>query len=205
LRERLAGEGLTGTLRLDFHQLPAPGALFIHRTHPLVSVLADYLLEKALDEEPSHFDQADWVARAGAIFTGAVTVRTTVLLLRLRHQLTVTRRNQSRLSMCEETLALVLEGSESPATLDEFRARLLLDAQPERNMPAPLRDRHIQQALDSLPRWQPLLEELAHARARTLLEDHRRVREASAATGTYQVSPSLPVDVMGLYVLIPAA
>jgi hypothetical protein len=33
----------------------------------------------------------------------------------------------------------------------------------------------------------------------------RRVREASAATGTYQVSPSLPVDVMGVYILIPAA
>ena len=33
--------GLTGTLRIDFHQPPAPGARFIHRSHPLVGCLAD--------------------------------------------------------------------------------------------------------------------------------------------------------------------
>ena len=71
-------------------------------------------------------------------------------------------------------------------------------------MPSALRDRYVQHALDSLPCWTPLLEELAHARARQLLDDHRRVREASDATGGYRVVPNLPVDVMGVFVLIPA-
>jgi superfamily II DNA or RNA helicase len=74
LRERLAGEGLAGTLRIDFHQPPAPGALFIHRTHPLVACLADHLLENALDDEAVGDTVAD-VARAGAIFTAAVAAR----------------------------------------------------------------------------------------------------------------------------------
>jgi hypothetical protein len=36
-----------------------------------------------------------------------------------------------------------------------------------------------------------------------LLQDHRRVREAAEGRGSYQVTASLPVDVMGLYVLLP--
>lgn len=203
LRERLEGEGLADSLKIDFHQPPAPGSLFIHRTHPLVAGLADYLLEKALDRggEPS---DTDWIARAGAIFTDAVGTRTTVLVLRLRHQLTLTRRAQSRLLLCEETVTYALEGLDDPKVLDEAAARTLLDAEPLRNMPPPLRDRHVQQALDSLPGWTPLLEELAQTRAQQLLKDHRRVREASDSTGRYQVVPSLPVDIMGVFVLIPA-
>lgn len=88
--------------------------------------------------------------------------------------------------------------------LPEEQARTLLDVQPARNMPTALRDRHIQQAIDALPGWTPLLEGIAQERAQQLLEDHRRVREASDARGSYQVTPSLPVDVMGVFVLVPA-
>ena len=205
IRERLEGEGLVGTIRIDFHQPPAPGAAFIHRTHPLVVCLADYLLERALDTEARpESGETDWIARAGAIFTEAVSSRTTVLLLRLRHQLTVTRSTGSRLLLCEETVALALTGADSPARLPEDLARTLLDAQPARNMPTALRDRHIQQAIDSLPGWRLMLESVAHERAQQLLEDHRRVREASDARGSYHVTPSLPVDVMGVFVLVPA-
>ena len=71
-------------------------------------------------------------------------------------------------------------------------------------MPPPIRHRHLQQALDMLPAWAPQLEAMANERAQALLQDHRRVREAAEAKGTYQVTASLPVDVMGIYVLVPA-
>ena len=48
------------------------------------------------------------------------------------------------------------------------------------------------------------LEAIAQQRAQALLQDHRRVREAADANGSYQVTASLPVDVMGVYVLVPA-
>src|SRR5690606_2766853 len=51
LRERLAEERLDKSHAIDFHYPPAQGALFIHRTHPLVSILADSLLEGALQDE----------------------------------------------------------------------------------------------------------------------------------------------------------
>jgi len=202
VQERLAAEGLSGTLRIDFHQPAAQGATFIHRTHPLVAVLADTLLEQALDATPSS-DDAAAVARAGAAFVGAVSLKTTVLLLRIRHQLTVTHGTSTRLLMCEEAVAVAAAGSDAFAELTPEQTRQLLGAEATRNMPAPLRDRQLQSALDALPDWQPQFEAIAKARAQALLADHRRVREAAEGRGSYQVTASLPVDVMGLYVLLP--
>lgn len=204
VRERLAAEGLANTLRIDFHQPAAQGANFVHRTHPLVSVLADTLLEQALDDANATADDAA-VARAGAAFVQGVSLKTTVLLLRIRHQLTVTHGSQTRLLMCEEAVAVAASGSEPFAELAPDMTRQLLGAEATRNMPAPLRDRQLQTALDALPGWQPQLEAMAKARAQALLADHRRVREAAEGRGSYQVTASLPVDVMGLYVLLPDA
>lgn len=203
VKERLVADGLTGTLQVDFHQPAAQGALFIHRTHPLVAALADTLLERALTVEDA--SEGDEVARAGAAFVGNVSIKTTVLLLRLRHQLTVTRGDQTRLMLCEETVAVRSTSAEPLAVLNPLQARELLGTEVTRNMPQVIRDRHLQQALDSLPDWTPQLEAIARDRAETLLQDHRRVREAAEARGSYQVTPSLPVDVIGLYVLVPAA
>lgn len=202
VRERLAAEGLANTLRIDFHQPAAQGATFVHRTHPLVSVLADTLLEHAMDDVSAMVDDAA-VARAGAAFVRGVSLKTTVLLLRIRHQLTVTHGSHMRLLMCEEAVAVAASGSEPFAELAPDVTRQLLGAEATRNMPAPLRDRQLQAALDALPGWQPQLEAMAKARAQVLLADHRRVREAAEGRGSYQATASLPVDVMGLYVLLP--
>lgn len=203
VRERLAADGFIGTLRVSFHQPPGAGSLFIHRTHPIVAALADTLLERALEEAADASDAAA-VARAGAAFVGNVSLRTTVLLLRLRHQLSVTRGSATRLMLCEETVAVSVAGSGSPEVLAPDAARSLLGTEAVRNMPPPIRDRHLQQALDMLPAWTPQLEAMAKERAQVLLQEHRRVREAAEAKGSYQVTASLPVDVMGLYVLVPS-
>ncbi|CAJ8262596.1 helicase [Burkholderia pseudomallei] len=204
VRERLAVEGLTDTLRIDFHQPPAQSTSFIHRTHPLVAVLADTLLERALDDA-AYVTEDTTVARAGSAFVNHVSLKTTVLLLRIRHQLTVTHGSSTRLLMCEEAVAVAASGNEPLTELSADQTRALLGAEATRNMPAPLRDRQLQSALDALPGWQPQFEAIAQTRAQALLQDHRRVREAAEGRGSYQVTASLPVDVMGVYVLLPDA
>lgn len=204
IRERLSAEGIEGTLRIDFHQPVTQGALFIHRTHPLVVVLADILLERALDPTNGASDDTA-VARAGAAFVSNVQFKTTVLLLRMRHQLSVTHGTQTRLILCEESVAVASAGAASFELLSANDARELLSADAIRNMPRPVRDRQLQTALDTLPVWQPQLDAIAKTRSQELLQDHRRVREAADAKGAYQVTASLPVDVMGVYVLVPAA
>lgn len=205
IRDRLEREGMEGSLHISFRQPPAPRAQFIHRTHPLVSALADYLLETALDDGREAAEPGgEAIARVGAIFTERAMTRTTVLLIRLRHQLTVTHRDKTRLLLCEETLAVGMPADDEENLLDDATARALMAAEPSRNMPPPLRNQSIQRALDQLSGWAPVLENLARTRAQLLLEDHRRVRTASDARGEYRVTPSLPVDVIGVFVLTPA-
>ena len=67
------------------------------------------------------------------------------------------------------------------------------------------RSRELQLAIDFLSHTTAVLDPLAIERANTLLADHRRVREAARDVGQYAVRPSLPVDVLGVYVLLPDA
>ena len=48
------------------------------------------------------------------------------------------------------------------------------------------------------------LDEHAAARAQALGRDHDRVRAAARAAGASEVEAVMPVDVIGLYVLLPA-
>ena len=204
LRQRLADEGLVPegatraahtTLVLDFAEL--------HRSHPLVSVLADHLLENALQSGDDAPAAASITARCAATITDAVDVVTTVVLLRLRHQLGYVRRRQPYQMMAEETVALAVKGRSNPEWLSDDTTAQLLECVPTANLPQGAMAREVAQALQFLAQHPQQLNALAQARAQTLLADHRRVREAARDVGQYSVAPCLPVDVMGVYVLLP--
>ena len=204
LRQRLSDEGLVPegasraahtTLVLDFAEL--------HRSHPLVSVLADHLLENALQSGEDAPAAASITARCAATITDAVDVVTTVVLLRLRHQLGYVRRRQPYQMMAEETVALAVKGRSNPEWLSDDTTAQLLECVPTANLPREAMAREVAQALQFLAQHPQQLNALAQARAQTLLADHRRVREAARDVGQYSVAPCLPVDVMGVYVLLP--
>lgn len=199
LRERLADEGIAQPVALDFHYPPAVGTRFIHRSHPLVGLLADHVLEGALNGD------APIAARAAATVTADVDTVTTLYLLRLRHHLELTRRGQTRQLMAEEAVAIGVRGRAHPQWLTEDEAAPLLDARPSANLDAAAATRELRQALEFLHTQRAVLERLATDRADALLADHRRVREASRDVGQYAVRASLPVDVLGVYVLLPDA
>ncbi len=206
VRERLEAAGhAKKTIRLTFRH-PAPaGFEAVHRTHPLVSALADHVAERALAE-----DLPDLAARCGAIVTRAVTRRTVILLLRLRSQIGIEEREGTqwkrvRTLLSEEAIGIALAGSDAPRLLEDADALALLEATPARNMDAEERSFEVREALEELPAAIPAIEEIARARARALLADHTRVRDASAGKGWRpSVEPCLPADVVGLYVLVPA-
>ncbi|MEX1214725.1 helicase-related protein [Saccharospirillum sp.] len=190
LRQRLADDGIDKPLTLDFTEL--------HRSHPLVTILAEHLLEEALQDS----DQAI-AARCAATVTNDVDVVTTLYLLRLRHQLSYVRRRQPHQLMAEETVTLAVKGRSNPEWLSDDSAAALLQCQPSANLPAEQMQRQIQSALDFLQTQPERLRALAQQRADTLLADHKRVREAARDIGQYSVTPCLPVDVIGVYVLLP--
>ncbi|ALD91665.1 Superfamily II DNA/RNA helicase, SNF2 family [Cupriavidus gilardii CR3] len=189
LRQRLADEGIDKPQLIDFIEL--------HRSHPLVGLLAQHLLEDALGGE------RPLAARCAATLTNDVEVVTTLYLLRLRHQLSYVRRREPFQMMAEETVALAVQGRNAPQWLADDGVSRLLECTPSGNLPPEAAQREIRIALDFLAAHPQQLQAVAQQRADALLADHQRVRKATRDVGQYSVSPCLPVDVMGVYVLLP--
>lgn len=82
-------------------------------------------------------------------------------------------------------------------------SRRMLDSKPSANLSREAVVREIATALEFLTQHRGVLDHLAQERAEALLADHRRVREAARDVGQYDVRPCLPVDVLGVYVLLP--
>ena len=189
LHQRLADEGLDRPQLIDGNEL--------HRSHPLVTLLADHLLEESLQGR-DHL-----AARCAVTLTTAVDQVTSLYLLRLRHQLSYLRRREPFQLMAEETLSLAVRGRTHPEWLTDEATGRLLECPPSGNLPPALVERELRAALDFLSQHQARLSALAEERAQALLEDHRRVREAARDVGQYRVSPCLPLDLIGVYVLLP--
>ena len=63
----------------------------------------------------------------------------------------------------------------------------------------------MRRAVEGYEALRPELEAAALRRGEELLEAHRRVRAAARIKGVKQeIRPHLPVDVLGIYVLLPA-
>lgn len=205
LRERLAAEQLESTLALDFTQPTARGCTFIHRSHPLVTTLADELLERALSDEADNTHQLAHLGRTGVWRSTSVNVITTIALLRLRHQLTLTRRGHEHVLLVEEALPVAWQGRNTPAELTGEQLLEWLATPAIGNLPDSVREREKSNALQAINERQEALQTLAESQAQRLLDDHRRVRDAADARGSYTVKALQPVDVVAAYVLLPGA
>lgn len=202
VRERLALEGFEKSLLVDFTSPPAPRCRAIHRSHPVVAILAETLLERTLAANGLETTQDPSIlGRVGCWHAPNVQAPTTITLLRLRHQLVTTRAGQAQTILVEEAAALAWCGGAK--SVEGTEALTLLVPAPVGDPPAPVRARFASRALDELATRQADLEAYALRRAQALLEDHRRVRDASAARGSHAVKALLPPDVIGLFVLLP--
>lgn len=203
VKERLDAEGLAGTLTVDF-DYPARGrSRAIQRSHPLVSVLAETLLERTLADGASTGDEAGVLGRVGCWVSAAVTTRTLVAVLRLRHQLVTTKGRRSTVILVEEAAAVAWTGADARLLAEGDEALALLTPPPAAEPPTHVRDRVVAQALEQLGTRLGDLDDFARRRAATLLEDHERVRESSRGRGSHEVHALLPPDVIGFVVLLP--
>lgn len=183
---------------------PTPeGVEYVGRNHPLVEGLARYILEDAL----SHTNEPI-AARCGFTTTNAVQKRTTLLLVRLRHLLnsskrTTETRNTTSL-LAEECAVIGFTGSpSSPTWLSQLEATSLLqEAKPVSDVTKAIKQVEISELLQRLEELQPDLEKFARERAEELLQSHRRVRTMTQE-GRIRVTPQLPMDVLGIFILQP--
>jgi hypothetical protein len=205
VRERLETEGIEGTIPIDFGYPPAPRCRPIQRSHPLVSILAETLLERTLGASVVENNGSDpaILGRVGCWISDGVQSRTTIALLRLRHQLIVRRRRDERGLLVEEAASMAWNESGSfsgPTGEDAFR---LLALPPVGDPPPHVRQREAARAVAWLKERENDLKAFLDERAKALLDDHLRVREASKDIGNTTVNPVPPPDVIGVFVLLP--
>ena len=141
------------------------------------------------------------LGRVGAWEIDGIQSVTTIALLRIRYQLTVIDETY----LVEEACTI---GWNKKTTIDSETALDLLK-QPSTN---DLQDKTklIQNALNEIETTKKqFISDFAAQRAKILEDDHRRIRKASnpkrrsdGKNVTYSVSP-FPVDIIGLYVLLP--
>lgn len=210
LRERFQAEGLLQDegdqtpLKIAFEPRPRAGFVSVHRAHPLPGVLAESFLEAALDEPSGNgvaINDPAILPRCGVWETPGVKTVTTVLLLRIRHRLEG-RDRQKRIhtSMAEEAAALALSGGQPTAKGDA--AFKLLEAD-SADVAVKVRASRLAKAIEDLPASKPALDVYAAERAAALAADHTRFRQALGSRASVKVEAVTPVDIIGVYVLLP--
>jgi hypothetical protein len=179
-----------------------PDAEPIGRTHPLVAAVADDVLGRAFATKSD-----PGFARAGAIFTDAVDLRTILLLLRIRYHLREEAGGPEPVeSYAEEiVLAACQRGNGQPRWLEPIdrAGRDLADrAQPTANMPQPEKTEHLIWALDFLDATGPWYRPVLDHRIAALADAHARLRKLTTAP-RLEIHAHEPPDIMGCFVLVP--
>ena len=91
---------------------------------------------------------------------------------------------------------------DSPEWLDETEAEELLSASPAGKIAPDVARHNLELLTSGLDNLSGHLDDLARRRGEQLLENHRRVRTAAGARGSYRIDHN-PPDILGLYVFLP--
>jgi superfamily II DNA or RNA helicase len=187
-------------LKARFEPTVPEGVEYLSRTHPIVEALAGYVADTSLDPigEPL-------AARCGVMRTDAVETRTTLLLVRMRFDVVTKRGGEERRQLAEEVNLLAFEGApDAPEWLGSDRAADRFAAEPSGNVGRDQARELVSEVVNASGLLRPPLDRTAHERAEALLDAHTRVREGARMTGVrYAVEPQPPVDILGVYVLLP--
>ncbi|MEU0652049.1 DEAD/DEAH box helicase [Streptomyces albogriseolus] len=191
---------------IPFRTTPAigRGEAALVRTDPAIGAVASYVLDSALDATAQGPRPA---RRCGVVTTDAVSVRTTLLLVRYRFHLTLPSRSGERQVVAEDARLLAYEGLPQRARwLDDDAAAALLGARATANTHELAARKSITRALEGLPGLADHLTEYGTRLAAELDASHRRVRKANEEiVRGLKVIPQEPADVLGVYVYVPPA
>lgn len=198
VREALSSRGIHGRTRVSFDPVAQPGIEVLHRTHPIVATLSDTLSEGALEDSP------DALARSGAWISRDATVMRTLALLRVRHRIRRASAASDDFLLAEEIVPVLWEGTVTEHAAIGLEALKVLDEEVGGTLPEPVRRAQVLRARGRIENSDSL-SAIAQSRAATLMDDHDRLRVASATRGRTIVEPVLPPDLISLHVILPDA
>ena len=200
---RLLEGGIRGDKKqaFRFSLRPAGSELpSVSRSHPLVSVIADYMAELSLDTQESEYS----LPRCAVVSVkdSAISELTTLYNLRLRHHLTFSNDNRSRHTMAEELVTLIRVGTQQLRFISREEMSFYASLAPHGNVSNAVAKMLLTRVLDQ---WKLLpVDELVQQRAEALRHDHLRVREAARQRyGSISVNCCTPPDLLTVLICKP--
>lgn len=195
LRVHLPDEAL---LDVSFRSPTPKKHVYLGRNHPFVEALCQFVMARSL----SHADMGA-AARAAVMRTKEVTTKTTLLLFRCRN--VIGEKNGPARIVAEEMLVWGYRGSPNDGNFlsNDEAMNLLLTARPSGDLTPQSRENFFNNETSLLGQLRKQFDAVAEERNKRLVEAHERFSRFFRA-GRYEVVyPVLPMDIMGLYVLLP--
>jgi hypothetical protein len=191
---------LKPTVKVSFESPTPEGHVYLGRNHPLVEQLCQMVLAHSI--ERNRF----CAARASVLRTAAVQKPTTLLMFRCRNVIEEKRAAGHQL-VAEEMLLWGYRGSpQDNELLTMVEARdLLVNARPYGDLTPERCARLIDERVAAIPLLRPAFDLLAEQRCQHLVEAHERFSSLVEKKRFGVVYPVLPMDVLGIYVLMPAS
>lgn len=187
-------------IKVSFVSPTPDGYRYFGRNHPFVEQLCQFLMANSLSRKHQYGP-----ARSAVIRCTDVTCKTTLLLFRVRNVIE-TKKGGNQL-VAEEMLIWGFSGSaEDSNWLSTEQARHLLHhAVPSSDLSPQARQGFLENELEEIEELHVsgILDQIALKRAEILLEAHERFRKLLGGRKYKVVEPVLPMDLMGVYVLLP--
>ncbi len=186
-------------LSISFHSPTPAKVLYIGRNHPFVEQLCQLVLAGSLNREQFS------ASRAAALRSKSVEKPTTLLLFRVRNVIEEQRKETQLVA--EEMLIWGYRGEPADNDfLSSAEAKALLESAKPGGSELTLdrRERLITEAVSNTDSLREQFDNLAEERCKQLVESHERFCELVDKRKFQVVYPVLPMDVLGIYILLPA-
>ena len=184
-------------VNVSFESPTPEGYHYLGRNHRFVEHLCQMVMANTVTR------QGPRAARAAVIRTTQVDTKTTLLLFRCRN--VIEREKGGHQIVAEEMLLWGWRGTPgNQEHLDHDQARVLLrEARASSNLSPEARGSFLENELGLLGRLDEALDKLAEEQSKRLVAAHERFSALMDKQRYQVVYPVLPMDLMGMYILLP--
>lgn len=185
-------------VKISFESPTPEGFIYIGRNHPFIEYLCQLVLNDALSN-----NEYKLFPRASIIRTNSVTIKTTILLLRVRILISDKLRNNDIIA--EEMILWGYKGN--PDSKDfishQDSKNLLISSYSTSDLSKPHKEILFEKEIENIKNLNNLLEDIVRERSDILIQAHERFRKLVSGKKYNIVEPVLPPDILGVYILLP--
>jgi superfamily II DNA or RNA helicase len=186
-------------VKISFLSPTPEGYLYIGRNQMFVEQLCQYLLANSFTDDLNEHS----LSRASVVRTNEVSIKTTVIMFRVRN--VIEDMGKTKQLIAEEMLVMGYEGTAQDKKFIELDTakNLINNIVPSSSLDEGERAFLLNNELKNMDSIKAEFDRVAIERAEKLVEAHERFRKVLGGEKYRVVHPVLPMDVMGIYILLP--